>query len=490
MVDEHRDARRAIREQREQLVARLGSRSPLDLDEGTIIVLPSLTFPEDELRKIVGIEFYEDRLLFMLLALASPRLRLVFVSSLRVEEPIVDYYLSFLPSGADAGRRLYMVALWDPEPCALTAKVLANADAVQRLKAFAADSACLVPFNVTALEQSLADEITVPLYGPHPSLVHLGSKTGSRRVAREAGVPVLPGDEDLRSLAAVEEALRAVTATSAQPEAAVIKLNYGFSGQGNAIVELDELRSPLTETPTTFCAREESWPSFASKIEREGAIVEELVRHRGAVSPSVQMRIAADQTVEIVSSHDQILGGPDDQVYLGCRFPADEAYRAVIHDHADRIGKVLAAKGVIGSFGIDFVVVPDADPPSVYLSEINLRLGGTTHPFLMARLVTGGSYDTATGELIADGRAKCYIATDNLQSESYVGLEPQSLIDAVDRAGLGFDRRTKTGTTLHLLGALTKYGKVGVTCIADSRDDAQLLFEEVRALLRRLTVSP
>lgn len=89
MVDEQRDARRAIREQREQLLARLGSRSPLDLDEGTIIVLPSLTFPEDELRKIVGIEFYEDRLLFMLLALASPRLRLVFVSSLRDRKSVV-----------------------------------------------------------------------------------------------------------------------------------------------------------------------------------------------------------------------------------------------------------------------------------------------------------------------------------------------------------------------------------------------------------------
>jgi hypothetical protein len=268
-------------------------------------------------------------------------------------------------------------------------------------------------------------------------------------------------------------------------EAAVIKLNNGFSGQGNAIVDIRDLGDSLRTSAVTFCASEESFDSYIPKIVADGAIVEELLRAPGVVSPSVQVRIAPDASYEIVSSHDQILGGPDDQVYLGCRFPADERYRDVITDHGASVAKVLASKGVVGPFGLDFIVIPDRDDYLVFLSEINLRMGGTTHPFLMARLVTGGVYDSETGELVADGRPKSYIGTDNLKSDDLLGLEPQTIIDAVDRAGLAFDPLTKTGVTLHLLGALKAFGKMGVTCIADSRAQAQDLYESVVAEIER-----
>src|SRR5437763_2975620 len=107
----------------------------------------------------------------------------------------------------------------------------------------------------------------------------------------------------------------------------------------------------------------------------------------GIVSPSVHLLISPSGAVEVVSNHDQILGGYHDQVYLGCRFPARAEYRLDIQERARRVGAVLAADGVIGAFGIDFVLVPDGrGGHDINLSEINLRMGGTTHPFLMARL--------------------------------------------------------------------------------------------------------
>ena len=166
------------------------------------------------------------------------------------------------------------------------------------------------------------------------------------------------------------------------------------------------------------------------------------------------MRIAPDGSCEVVSTHDQILGGPDDQVYLGCRFPASAEYRVQIQEFGERVAKVLASKGVIGPFGIDFVVVAGESGQEIYLSEINLRMGGTTHPFLMTKLATGGSYDPVNGDLVAEDKPKHYVSTDNLKSGSYVGLLPEQVIEAIDRDGLGFDPATKTGTTLHLLGAL------------------------------------
>ena len=477
-----------FKEQQARLLE-LGPRGLSELEEGTIVVLPSITFPPGELRKIIGIQHYEERLLFMLLLLRRPGLRIVYVTSTRVDDPIVEYYLRFVPDPESARRRLYVLSLWAPEPRAMTEKLLERPDAIDRLRSLTADKppAYILPFNVTPSERELSVQIGAPVFGAHPDLTPLGSKSGSRRVAQEAGVPVLPGAEDLRSVEEVERAIAAIRNENPGLGSVVIKLNDGFSGQGNAIVSVDEGFQHLDAANTVFCASEESWASFGPKIAEGGAVVEEHLRMPGLFSPSVQMRIYPDGGYELVSTHDQILGGPDDQVYLGCRFPARAEYRSQIQEHATRIAKVLAGKGVIGSFGIDFVVAPGSEGHDIYLSEINLRMGGTTHPFLMARLATGGTYDEASGELIVDGTPKCYVASDNLKSKAYVGLAPQEVISAVDRSGIAFDRAAGAGVTLHLLGALRPFGKLGAVCIADSIEEAEQLLMRLEITLEKLS---
>src|SRR5216117_2708634 len=84
---------------------------PFLLEQGTILVLPSLSFPSEELRKIVGIQHYEERMLFLL---RNPELQVVYLSSLPIDDTILDYYLSFLPDPADARRRLACLAVGDP----------------------------------------------------------------------------------------------------------------------------------------------------------------------------------------------------------------------------------------------------------------------------------------------------------------------------------------------------------------------------------------
>ncbi|MDQ4095674.1 MAG: peptide ligase PGM1-related protein [Actinomycetota bacterium] len=467
-----------------RLVDEVVAGGPSAMRRGTLVVLPSITFPTEELRKIIGIQYYEERMMYTLLSLRDPNLRLVYVTSIEVDPAIVDYYLSFLPQDVDALSRLTMIAVGDRAPSALTAKLLASDVTLERIRA-AIDpgGGYILPFNVTRLEAMFAEQIGLPLLGPHPDLIPLGSKSGSRRIAKVAGVPVLPGSEDLYSVAEVEDAIDDVREDNPDAEAVVVKLNNGFSGQGNAIIDLRTVRFPLVETPTVFCAAEESWASFATKIEAEGAVVEELLRGAAIVSPSVQLSIAPDGSIETLSTHDQILGGPDDQVYLGCRFPARAEYRRAILNLALESAKVLAEEGVFGSFGIDFIGIPDREDPDMYLSEINLRVGGTTHPFQMAQLITDGTYDFSTGELSAGGRAKFYISTDNLKSDRYVGMTPADAVAAIERAGLGYDRATRTGTTLHLLGALKQYGKLGALCIANSYEAADELFENVVATL-------
>lgn len=474
-------------ERQRAFVERLSRTGLAGLERGTIVVCQSLSFPIEEARKIVGIERYEERLLCALLLLRDPDVRIVYVTAMPVAPEVIDYYLSFVDEPT-ARERLTLITVGERGPRPLAEKLLAAPEVVDEIRdAVDPVDSYLLPFNVTVLEEGLADSLGIPLYGPELSLVHLGSKSGARRIARQAGVPVLDGDEDVRSEFAMAHALAALRARRSDARSAVMKLNNGFSGQGNAIVNLDDMREHLRETPTVFCASEESWESYAAKIEAEGAVVEELVRGAEIASPSVQMRIAPGGEYEIVSTHDQILGGPDDQVYLGCRFPARADYLKEIQELAARVGGALAERGVIGNFGMDFIVVPRGRQRGIYLSEINLRFGGTTHPFMMARLATEGTYDVDTGTLRVDDGIRHYAATDNLKSDAFKNLSPAQVIAALEADGLAFDRPSKTGVILHLLGAMEEYGKLGALCVAPGPEAAAELAREFETFMEKLS---
>jgi len=233
-----------------------------------------------------------------------------------------------------------------------------------------------------------------------------------------------------------------------------------------------------------FQASAETWENFSSRIPELGAIVEGFIEGEEKRSPSVQGYITPTGEVEILSTHDQILGGPDGQIYLGCKFPADEAYRLRLQELGMRVGRVLAEKGAIERYGVDFVAVhrPDSSGPTWDLQaiEINLRKGGTTHPFMTLKFLTNGRYDLSTGLFYShQGTAKYYIATDNLQKDRYKGLMSNDLMDIVAHQRLHFDSSTKTGSVFHLMGALSEFGKLGLTSIGDSLQQAEDVYNQV-----------
>lgn len=471
------DARPTFDALQRTLAARVDTTMPAD---GTIVVLPSLSFPPSELAKITAIERYEERLLHLLLHLADDDVRVVYVTSLPIDPQVIDYYLGFVPDPDGARRRLTLVDLGHFAGAGLAQELAADDAALRRITdavGAAADEAVIVPFNVTAAERRVAEALGLPLFAAHPDLVHLGSKTGSRRLARDAGVPVLPGAEDLWSPDAISAAVDHLR-RSHDIDAVVVKLNNGFSGQGNAMVSWAGPASGLTERSTVFCAPDETWQSFVGKIAAEGAIVERHVSGLSA-SPSAQAWISPAGVVEIVSTHDQVLGGPGGQVYLGCRYPAASRYRSEVIDATRRVGRELAAAGVVGPFAIDYGIVDGR----AMLSEINLRLGGTTHPFGMAKAVTGAE-TSADSALRTPAGTRVYVATDNLTEPGLVGVRPADVITIVRDAGLAYDAERATGITLHLLGAVQEYGKLGAVCIAEDHDTAEALLHRLRDALR------
>ena len=185
-----------------------------------------------------------------------------------------------------------------------------------------------------------------------------------------------------------------------------------------------------------------------------------------------------------MSTHDQILGGPSNQVFLGSTFPADQQYRLEIQEAGRRVGEVLRDRGVIGRFSVDFVSVSNGNRWDHSAIEINLRKGGTTHTFMMLKFLTNGNYDCGTGEFVVPGGGtRCYFASDNIQDPSYRGLCPDDLIDIAVQNGLHFHSAIQQGVVFHLIGALSEFGKFGAVCIGDTREHARAFYDQTISVL-------
>src|SRR5712691_416631 len=472
--------------------------SLVDRDEEayTSVVVPSLTLDQSELRKLPGASFYEERLLFLLIRLRNPRARMVFVTSQPVHPFVLEYYFQFLAGipGSHARARLTLLCAYDASPRSLTEKILERPRLLQRIRDGIADlsRAYLTVFNSTVLERKLAVLLDIPLNGVDPNLIHLGTKSGSRKVFREAGVELPLGTEDVRTEHDVVNALQDLKARRPGLRRAVVKLNDSFSGEGNAV-----FRYPLETTPDAledelraleFAVPSETPVLYFEKLGRMGGIVEEFIEAPEKASPSAQLRISPRGEVLPISTHDQLLGGPSGQVFLGCVFPADGGYRLRIQDEAIKVGRVLATHGVVSRFGVDFLVwrsEKDAEWKMAAL-EINLRMGGTTHPYLALQFLTGGQLDPATGLFLSpSGHTKYYRATDNVHSDLFRGLLPEDLIEILTYNKLHYSHGTESGVLFHLIGALSQFGKVGLTAIANSPAEVEELYRRTIVILDR-----
>jgi hypothetical protein len=478
----------------ERLVPLWKSIQAMNQDEQTIVVVPSMTL-EGSLRSGVArsSQPYEERFLFLLLLLRQPRARLVYVTSEPILPSVIDYYLDLLPGviPSHARARLFLVPVHDASPGPLSRKILDRPRLIERIRALIPDAtrAHLVPYNTTELERDLAVRLGIPMYGADPRHFAFGTKTGCRRIFEDEGVSHPLGVEDLWTIDAAIDAILDMRRRKPSMRKVLIKLNEGVSGHGNALVDLGDVPEPGADGEKEAIARAveqmqfelagATFDQYAEKLTVTGGIVEELIEGKDFESPSVQLRVTPLGEVELLSTHDQLLGGPSGQTYLGCVFPADPGYAPQITREAAKVGARLAKEGVIGRFALDFIAVRNAaDEWETYAIEINLRKGGTTHPFLTLQFLTDGRYDPETATFTApSGKHKFFVASDHVESPLYRGLSPDDLFDIVVRHGLHFDQSRQIGAVFHMLRALTERGFFGITAVGDSPEQAREIYD-------------
>ncbi len=472
--------------------------SGFDQGEQTIVVVPSQSIEFD--CQGAEMQAYEERMLFQLLLLRQPRARIIYATSQSILPATLDYYLSIMPGviTSHALARFTNVTPEDRTPRPLTVKLLERPKLCAQIRSLIPDRdrAHLIAYNVTTLERDLALRLGIPLYGSDPSLFHLGSKTGSREVFAKAGITYPVGFESLTSMDGVKKALTELRRQKPALTSAMVKLNDSVSGEGNAVIDLSDLPDPATSAAADALeARLRSmqfelpsidFESFSKNFTELGGIVEERIQGHDFCSPSVQMRVSPLGDVDILSTHDQMLGGPSGQSFLGSRFPADEGYAGLIGSAAQKVGECLADLGALGRFAVDFVVLRDEDGIwSCYAIEINLRQGGTTHPFMMLQFLTDGAYHEGEGVFRApSGIAKYYVASDHMESTLYHAFTPSDLFDIVIRHGLHFDQSRQTGILLHMLATVGENGRFGVVAVGDSPAEAEQLYQRIQTVIR------
>jgi hypothetical protein len=482
----------------------------LNHDDESVVVIPSITLDRAVASSGTSTQAMEERFLFMLMLLRQPRLRMIYVTSLPIAPEIIEYYLALL-SGvipSHARSRLTLVHVDDASPRSLSEKLLERPQLLVRIGDLIPNRARshLVPYNTTELERDVALSLGIPMYGADPRLAPLGSKSGCRRLFAEAGVPHPLGVENLRTLEDLADAVIGMRAERPAMDSVIVKLNEGVSGSGNALVRLSGLPAPGSGDERAAVldrlknmeleAENLSLDVYLAKFAEGAGIVEERITGSGLESPSVQLRVLPDGVVQLLSTHDQLLGGPSGQAYLGCVFPAAAEYARLITQHAETIGKQLAEQGALGRFAVDFVVVRGTDGEwTAYAIELNLRKGGTTHPFLTLQFLTDGRYDPATALFLTPrGQEKHLVATDHFESELLRGLSVPDLFDIVARHGLHFDQSRQVGIVFHMVSCITELGRLGLTAVGDSpaeadkryREAERILLEEARASLQEV----
>jgi PGM1 C-terminal domain len=472
-------------------------------DPQTIVVVPSMSI--DAISSGAVMQAYEERFLFLLLLLRQPRARLIYVTSQTILPSIIDYYLGLLPGviPSQARQRLFLISPLDGSVRALSDKLLDRPRLIERIRSLIMDPdrAHLVPFNTTNREKELALRLGIPMYGADPKFFPLGTKSGCRRIFMEENVAHPLGVENLGSKADLIEAITQMRARKPSIKQVLAKLNEGVSGEGNAVIDLSGLPAPGDSQERAileqrlramqFELARVTYDSYMKKLQERKGIVEERIMGEEIRSPSVQLRVTPLGAVELLSTHDQLLGGPSGQSYLGCMFPADPGYAALITQEAAKVGKRLATEGVIGRFALDFVVVRSNGKWEPYAIEINLRKGGTTHPFLTLQFLTDGTYNPETGIFTApNGQQKFFVASDHVESPSYRTLTPDDLFDIVVRHDLHFDQTRQTGVVFHMMSALGELGRTGLTAVDNSHEDAKATYERAVAVLDQETSQP
>ncbi len=457
----------------------------------TIVAIPSLSFDQSTLKGIKGIKHYETRSLWSILKANCKNTNVVFISSVPIDLYEIDNLRALHPNGNDIKKRTSFLTPNDPDSTkTLTEKILADKNLLKTLRSIIdPDSTFMEVFITTSEERKLAEELDIPFLGHGEAQDHLMRKSANRRIFKKANINHPAGIENITSKRQLFNAFCKLNLEHPKTKRFMFKLDIGVSGEGNAFLDL----------PKGFCSNKFKAMStyqkllcfyrilknlkpqsaiipadeFVSRIS-DGSILEVFLEGDIKYSPSVQGEIGPDGKLRIISSHEQVLD-TNGMTFLGCEYPAKQEYRKQIELETFKVGQILQYRGVLGRFGVDYLVAEDGIP---YAIEINLRQGGTTHPYELASRLTNSDSKTDV--------SLHYISSDNLKNPLFSKCGAKPLVELAKKNDLIFSTKKENGIVFHLLHAANDSEKIGYIAIGRDAQEAKNLSQEIEGLCRSL----
>lgn len=483
----------------------------------TYVLVNSYSFKDDG---TPGLNYYDMRPLAQILWAADPKVNVVFVTAMPVDEAMIKHVLNGHKDAEAIRSRVHFVSLNDEGTDFLSQKLLdpKHADKLAEIRSAMERSgspAVLYPYMGGPYEWQIAKELGIPdsVYASHPSKIYWGTKSGGRKVFKAAmerytGTPtvrikIADGGEDIYDVDKAARTLEALQKRHPELAKVAVKLNLGSSGEGNIFPGVwgwdkmtheerkAALLKKLVDAKVGIPNEKGEIDNFETMMANEGAAIEQFIPGIDrATFPSVQSEILPDGTVRILSSHEQIL--IDRNNYVGATLSAKKAYRKVIERAAYEAAVELSKRGIVGRFGTDFAAVPQADGSyDIYYIENNIRLTGTTHPLVAAAGLAGGTYDRGALRKADERGSVRYKSMDHDVRPNLLGLDVDGFLahfDKEENKDLLFDPDRRSGVLFHLLPAVKAAGNVGYTIIANSVMAVEAIQERLTESLNRLEI--
>lgn len=278
-------------------------------------------------------------------------------------------------TGVDQGEYLSRIILDSPD---IISKIKKNMDL----------SSKLMVYLPTLLEQQLAEVLGIPLHGSPNVTDMYGTKSGIRALAKEAGISMPPGYV-CRTYMDVKKAIHDL---SEKFELIVIKHDLSSAGRWSKKLNTKK-QYDLHE-----CLDEISGGKFIEG--KDIVVVEAWLKNRGALCAHIEIDKGMNPVV--CAAWRQIMAD-DGITYIGAApLSLSEKTMESFKVTLSSLAKTLKKNGAVGSFGPDFLIVPEDEGTSseiCELIELNARVPVTSFPLEIIKQIKG---EIGTGFYVAD----------------------------------------------------------------------------------------
>lgn len=261
----------------------------------------------------------------------------------------------------------------------LTQSILDDPKAIEDIKHHMDPQSRLYVFSPTRLELKLAKKLGIPLHGNPEIDDKYGTKSGTRRLAKEYGIPMAPGFI-CKSARDVEKAFNELKKCFS---GIVIKYDYSLGGYFSKRVKTSN-KIKTKELLDEIIGRK-------FREDKDTVVVEGWLKSKA--TPCAHIEILEGQDPVICTGWQQIVDVDGiSRIGAGPLMISDQAMRTFLLS-VKRLAQVLKDKGAYGSFGPDFLITADDEtqmlPDTAVLIELNGRIPMTAIAFEIIKNVRG-----------------------------------------------------------------------------------------------------